>query len=236
MASNLVEWQVQCVDGRTKRPRTETGKLNVLNASLGTRATIFSDEFGTVATQPLSMTNGVARWFTASSVTSLDVAGLIAGHGFFIRSMVPSTHREDIWPENEMSTLAVPYEYNATVTASQFDTGLDLPTNVLVREVFVDALVASTGGVMTMGVSTTPTGFLIVAPVTVTGVTGLNESTSQVLGALLAFSATNFFNRIKYQTPNATSGARIVYTNTTSTSTAGSGFVYLKLDRIQSRS
>lgn len=236
MASNVVEWQVQCVDGRTKRGRTDTGKLNVLNASLGTRATIFSDEFGTAATQPLSMTNGVARWWTASSVTTLDVAGFIGGHGFFIRSMVPSTHREDIWPEAETSTLTVPYEFNTTVTGGTFDTGLDLPTNVLVKDVIVDALVASTGGVVSIGCSTSPTGFLIATPVTVTGLLVLNESVSQQLGALLAVSATAQTARIKYQTPNALSGARIVYANTTSCSTAGSGFVYLKLDRIPSRS
>lgn len=237
MAANVNEYYIQLIDGRTGRPISDsTGKIYVITPGGGAKATVYSDEGVTAATQPLTFTNGAIRFWTTGSVTTVDITGITAkGHGFFIEDLSPSQHRYVIWPEADETMLAVPYELNSTVAGGLVDTGLDLPDNVLVKDVYIDKLVGATGGVLTVGTSAASTGFLLAVSVSATGMLAIDESISGYAGALLSLTATNFATRIKYRRANATSGARIVYQNTTSSSTAGSGFIYLKLDRVPSR-
>lgn len=237
MAANVNEYYLQLIDGRTGRPiDDDAGKAYVITPGTGAKATVYSDENGTAATQPLTFTNGTLRFWTASSVNAVDLTGITTkGHGFFIEDLTPSQHRYVIWPEADSTALIIPYELNATVTGGLVDTGIDLPDDVLVRDVYVDKLVAATGGAITVGTSAASTGFIVAVSVSATGLLAIDESISGYAGALLSLTATNFGTRIKYRRANATSGARVVYQNTTSSSTAGSGFIYLKLDRLPSR-
>lgn len=237
MAANTTEWYCQLIDGRTGRPISDsTGKAFGITPGAGAKASLFSDEFGTALTQPLTFTNGIIRFWTAASVTALDVTGLTAkGHAFYIEDLTPSQHRYVIWPEAAQSTFALPYELNATITGGAVDSGVDLPDSVIVNDCYVDILVAATGGLLSIGTSAVTTGFFAAIPVSVTGTKGLDESVSAIIGSLLSLTATNFATRIRYRRSSATSGARIVYQDATATSTAGSGFIFFKLDRIASR-
>jgi hypothetical protein len=236
MAANVTEWALQLIDGRTGRPiDDDSGKVFVITPGTGLKASI-TDESGTALTQPIAFTNGVIRFFTASSVTAVDLTGLSStGHPLFIEDLTPSQHRYILWPNNDSSVLAIPYELNATVTGAVVDTGLDLTDNVLVKDVYIDALVVATGGALNVGVSTDADGFVVAQSVSTTGLKMLDHFTSVIFGALIHTSATSYFAPKKYRRADATSGARIVYQDTTSSTTAGSGFIYLKLDRVPSR-
>lgn len=237
MAANVNEYYLQLIDGRTGRPiDDDSGKAFVITPGGGSKATVFSDENATAATQPLTFTNGIIRFFTASSVAAVDLTGISSkGYGFFIENLTPSQHRYVIWPEADETALILPYELNATVTGGVVDTGVDLPDNVLVKDVYIDALVAATGGVLNVGVSSGATGFLIAVSVSTTGMKAVDEFTSAIWGALITTTASGYGAKVKFRRANATSGARLVYQNTTSSSTAGSGFIYMKLDRVPSR-
>jgi hypothetical protein len=110
---------------------------------------------------------------------------------------------------------------------------------MLVKDIELDVITAMTGGVLDIGTSTDPDGFADGVSAATTGfpITLLEEalvSTSGLFGALLA-NATGTYARKKYYRANSTSGASIVYTNTTSSSTAGAGYIYLTFDRLPTR-
>ena len=186
----------------------------------------------------MTFTNGIVRFFTASSVTACDLTMLTAtGHSIFIESATPSMHRIDIDPDRMVQKLVLPY---LIVGASEavVDTGFDIAANMLIKDIEVDVFAVGTGAVLTVGTSTTTTGFGFVSAAT-TGIPAalLEEalvSASAGFGSLLTV-LTGPYVRKKHIRANATSGANIIYSNTTSSSTAGSGYIYLTYDRLPSR-
>jgi hypothetical protein len=89
-----------------------------------------------------------------------------------------------------------------------------------------------------VGTSTTTTGFGFVSAAT-TGIPAalLEEALVSASAGFGSFFTvlTGPYVRKKHVRANTTSGANIIYTNTTSSSTAGSGYIYLLFDRIPSR-
>lgn len=231
------EWHLQLIDGRTGKPiDDDAGQVAAIIVGSGRKATLYSDDNGTSQSQPMTFTDGKIRFFTDDTVTALDLVGITGnGHGFFIESLDENQHRYVVWPEADRSLFALPYELNATVTGSVVDSGFDLPTNVMVDDAYLDVLEVATGGALSVGTSASVSGFLLAAICTVVA-TGLNFL-SQALtsyGALLNATATGRSLAIRYR-GTSLSGRRLVYSNVTSSSTAGSGFVYFKLQRLPSR-
>lgn len=238
MASNFTEWSIQLMDGRLNRPISDSaGVVNVLTAGGPSEVTIYSDSSGTSASNPGTLSNGIFRFWTQSSVTSVDLSVLTSnGHAFFLEDITPSNHRVVVWPENSgLYNLIIPYQ---VVGASEaiVDTGFDILGNMLIKDCFVHVTTLGTGATLTVGTSTASTGFANGFSAASTGypVTLLEEanvSTSSLLGSLLA-NGTGTFARKLHRRANSTSGANIVYTNTTSSSTAGEGYIYLTYQRI----
>lgn len=241
MAVGFTEWYIQLFNTRTRAPiDDDTGTCAVLTDGSPAAITTYSDANGTALTNPITFTNGIVRFYTADTTTSVDLSLLTAtGYAVFAESVTPSMHRIDVNPELMTQKLVVPYVFNATVTGAVVDTGFDLSASMLVKDVEVDVFTVATGGVLTVGTSTTTTGFCtgVVASTTGFPATLLEESlvsTSSVWGTFLAV-ATGMYVRKKHIRANATSGANIIYQNTTSSSTAGNGYIYLTYDRMPSR-
>lgn len=238
MASNYKEWYVQLMDGRLNRPiDDDSGVCNVLEAGDPSEVTIYSDANGTSASNPLTMSNGVIRFFTLDTVTSVDLSVLTSqGHSFFLEDISPSNHRIVVWPDNAgLYNLVVPFQ---VVGASEtvVDSGFDILSNMLIRDCFIHVTTLGTGATLDIGTSTDSDGFADGVSAAATGypTTLLEEalvSTSGLLGALISV-ATGTNVRKLHRRANATSGANIVYTNTTSSSTAGEGYIYLTYTRI----
>ena len=213
-----------------------TGVINVLVAGDPSEVSIYSDMNGTAASNPMTFTNGRVRFFTATTVTSIDISGLTAkGHAFFYQSITPSVHRIVIDPTRMFHKLVIPYQ---VVGASEavVDSGFDILDNMLITDIELHVTTVGTGAALDIGTSTDSDGFADGVSAATTGypATILEEalvSTSGLFGALLAM-ATGTNVRKKHRRANATSGANIVYLNTTSSSTAGEGYIYLTYNRI----
>jgi hypothetical protein len=212
------------------------GVVNILTAGDPSEVTCYADQNGTAASNPMTFTNGRVRFYTAPSVTSIDISGLTAnGHAFFYQSITPSVHRIVIDPTRMVNRLVIPYQ---VVGASEavVDSGFDILANMLVTDIEVHVTTLGTGAALDIGTSTDSDGFADGVSVATTGypATLLEEalvSTSGLFGALLAnITGTNV--RKKHRLANATSGANIVYLNTTSSSTAGEGYIYITYNRI----
>lgn len=238
MASNYSEWYLQLYDLRLNRPiDDDSGVFNVLTADDPSEVTIYSDDKGTSGSNPGTITNGVIRFFTDSSTTSVDLSVQTAsGQGFFLQGVTPSNHRINVNPEKTEGALVVPFQ---VVGASEtvVDTGFDILGNMLVKDVFIHVTTIGTGALLDIGTSTDTDGFLDGIAATTTGypITALEESSvsgSSLLGALLAPEASNNYARGLHKRANATSGANIVYINTTSSSTAGEGYIYVTYLRV----
>jgi hypothetical protein len=239
MSASYTEWQFQLFNTRTRKPiDDDSGVCNVLTENSPVELTIYSDENGTSASNPLTFTNGVVRFWTTAGTTACDLTLLTAtGHSCFIESATPSMHRIDIDPDRTLYKLVIPY---LIVGASEavVDTGFDIAANMLMKDIEVDVFAVGTGATLTVGTSTTTTGFGFVSAAT-TGIPAalLEEalvSASAGFGSLLAV-LTGPYVRKKHIRANVTSGANIIYSNTTSSSTAGSGYIYLTYDRLPSR-
>ena len=235
--SNYQEWRIQLINNRKNKPiDDDSGVYNVLSADDPSEVTLYADGQGTSATNPGTMTDGVMNFWTSSSQTSVDITVLTSnGHSFFLEDVSVSDARILVNTEKMENTLVIPYQ---VVGASEaiVDTGFDILANMLIKDVFVHITTLGTGAVLDIGTSTDSDGFADGVSVGTTGypVTLLDEalvSTSSLIGALLAaITGTNV--RKLHQRANATSGANIVYTNTTSSSTAGEGYIYVTYLRI----
>jgi hypothetical protein len=194
---------------------------------------------GTAASNPGTLTDGVARFWTLASVTAVDISVVTAqAHAFFLESVSVSDGHITVWPENTgLYTMVIPY---LVVGASEavVDTGFDILAKMLIKDCYIHVTTVGTGAVLQIGTSTSGAGFANGVSAATTGfpLTLLDEalvSTSSLIGALLAYT-TGTQTRKLHRRANATSGANIVYTNTTSSSTAGSGYIYLTFQRIPS--
>jgi len=232
MASNFVEWYIQLVDGRKMTDiDDDAGVYNVLTEDDPAEITIYSDDRGTSGSNPGTMSNGVIQFWTDSATTAVDISVLTAnGHAYFLESVSISDHRIVVMPEKTEQQLIVPYTFSGA-SETILDTGFDILANMLVKDVYIHVTAAMTGGVLDIGTSTDSDGFVDGVSAATTGypATLLEEalvSGSSLHGTLLA-NLTGGDVRKLHKRANSTSGANIVYTNTTSSSTAGAGYIYL---------
>lgn len=241
MASGFREWYFQLFNTRTRAAiDDDSGICNVLTENSPVEISIYTSGNGqTAASNPLAFTNGVINFWTADTVTALDLSVQTAtGHGFFLESVNESNHRIDVDPDRIHQELIIPYTY-AGASETIVDTGFDVLATMIVTDIHLDVAAVMTGGVLDIGTSTDTDGFADGVAASVTGfpITLLEEaivSTSALFGALLAM-ATGTYVRKKYRQANATSGANIVYTNTTISSTAGNGYIALTYRRTPTR-
>lgn len=237
--SNYQEWDIQLVDGRTNKPiDDDAGVYNVLTENDPAEITIYSDGNGTSASNPGTMTDGRMTFWTAQTVTAIDLSVLTSnGHAYFLESLSVSDHRIVVWPDNAgIYNLIVPYTFSGA-SDTIVDTGFDILANMLIKDCFVHVITAGTGFAMDVGTSTDSDGFADGVLVTTTGypVTLLEEvlTSATIMGALISVALTADYVRKLHKRANATSGANIVYTNTTASTTAGAGYIYLVYQRIQ---
>jgi len=258
LSATYTEYYVQLINKRTKGAiDDDTGLCNVLTASTAAEATIYSDENGTSASNPLTMTDGIIRFFTAIAITTVDLSILTAsGHAVFIEALTPSQHRIDVDTDNfNDQRLIIPF---CSLTASNIgviDTGFDLLAGMQVKDIYAHITTAGTGGLFSVGVSAdlsaTSAKFLLSAngsatgwkvydvPVFTSNSVGSMISGVQVLGPYLCSFGTGvntavdlggvgWFVKKKYQVTAVTS--LVMFSNTTGTESYG--YLYVVYDLV----
>lgn len=249
MGSSYTEYYVQLINARTKSTiDDDTGKYIVMTAGTPALATIYSDDQGTAPAYGATnvagtITNGVIRFFTASSVTSVDLTILTgAGQAVFVEGLTPSQHRVEVNLEKLEQLLIYPY-YNyiptpyvsasITATGSAWGVGLALPANSITKDCWCRTSTLGTAQTINIGISGTPSGLLQGVTAAVTGyhypltpeVTGGTATFNR--GTLLMATLTNL-NRTNLVGAAVTS---LVFFNTTATTlAAANGWVYISYD------
>lgn len=253
MSILYTEWDIQLVNARTKKTvDDDSGLCNVLTAGAPTEVTIYSDNKGTSASNPLTMTDGIIRFYTASSTTTVDLTILTAtGHSVFINALTPSQHRIEIDMDKSYENFLI-FPYNmASGCSVAMAAGFSLLTSMVVKDVFVHTTTASTGASLAVGISGTPTAFLVSATVSATGFKIYNSpvytsntggtlvSGVQVRGSLLCAlgSGANtaadsggqgWFCTKKYAVAAAT--ALVFGVAATNSGETGAGYIYVQYD------
>ena len=160
MASNYVEWYFQLFNRRTGRPISDsTGLYRVLTANTATRVTCYSNAQGTSLSMPATFTNGIARFFTDSATTSVDVTMLAAGgQSYFVKGLTSSQHRVDVDPEKLEYTFVVDW-VGTTGCGVAAAAGFNLLAGMKIKDVNIHVTTISTATSFNFGVSGTPSGF-----------------------------------------------------------------------------
>lgn len=193
MSASYREWRLQALNARTQRPLDDdTGKVLVLTQGLPVKATVYSDEFGTVATQPLTLTGGAVRFWLDQSVAAIDYTLLTAaGQARFLRNIgtALASHHTYICPEDLEQTLMLPFGAETVET----DTGFDLPQGCAIDpdRVLLKVTTADAGHTLDVGLLSTEVGgdtngFVAAGVLTAAGYPTMNAKLGALLGATVA--------------------------------------------------
>jgi hypothetical protein len=113
----------------------DSGKAVVMNAGSATKPTLYADISGGAQANPITISNGRIRFFTAPGVGVVDVSIVTAaGISVFLKGITPSQHRVNIDPDVVECMIVVPFGVSDNV---EVDTGMDLPANVAVLDAFL---------------------------------------------------------------------------------------------------
>jgi len=135
-------WSIQLSDERKGlKINDNSGVANVLVDGSPTEVTLYADEVATAKSNPLTFTDGFVDFWTAESVSSVDISILTAaGEAIFISGQSASEVRINVDTQKREQTLMIPF----AASTAETDTGFDLPANLLlesccVRVTTVDA-------------------------------------------------------------------------------------------------
>lgn len=195
--SQYKEWRVQLINQRTgSYINDDAGVCNVLTAGSPAEVTIYTDDRGTAASNPMTFTDGAVHFYTASTVTSVDLSILTtAGQACFVEGLTPSNQKVLVNTEKREQLLVVPFSAQTAET----DTGFDLPANMLLsipylKVTTVDATETIDFGILSSETGGDANGFIAAASVATAGIVlpvqvtnGANEAyvSTFTLGALL---------------------------------------------------
>jgi len=170
MASNYIEWQFQLFNRRTSRPVSDaTGLFRVLTASAATVQTIYKNAEGTAYTQPATLVGGAGRFFTDSSITTVDLTILTAsGQSYFVEALTLSQHRVDVDPEKLEYTFICDWQGTSGCGVAAAS-GFSLLAGMRINDVNIHVTTASTATAYDFGVSGTPKGFGSIVQSSATG-------------------------------------------------------------------
>ena len=231
-----MEWYLQLWNGRLDQPvNDDTGLYNVLTQNDPAEITIYSDASGSSQANPGTMTDGVIRFWTASTVTAVDISVLTAnGQAYFLEDITQSNHKVIVNPDMNEYTLILPY--SAVAASVSVDTGFTIPSNMIIRDVWLRVTTLGTAARIDVGTSVDRNGFLVEGIADTTGYkvaaeSLVSNSISGSPGTLFTINQTNSHVKSGYVRANATSGASIVYDNITATSLAGAGYIFVKFTR-----
>jgi len=181
-------WKLQLHNAFGEALITAGGRALVVTAGANTRQAI-TDKNGAAATNPVTPTRGAIEFYTADTVTSVDLYVMSAtGHFAVVKGVKPSGHNEIyIDTQNRQQLLVCPFDISDMVAATEFDIGFIEPANaIFLPNPAVLVETADATETIDVGNNTDPNGFLALADVGTVGlVKGTLLNTGQTIGALL---------------------------------------------------
>ena len=176
MAASYTKYDFQLVNKRTGRPvDDDSGQFIAYTVNTPVKATLYSDANGTSLTQPGTLSNGYGKFWTDTSVTSVDVSILTAtGRSYWIEGLTPSQHRVDVDPEKTEYTLQMGWSIKSAHGDGVVSAlGFQLQNGMVIHRVYVQKQSAGVGVgaglLLDFGVSGDPDGFVDGITCTATG-------------------------------------------------------------------
>ena len=249
--SQYTEWRLTLINARTgAHIDDDSGVANVLTAGSPVEATIYSDEQGTAASNPLTFSNGSVRFYTLSSVTTVDVSVLTENsQACFLKCLTPSEQKVLINPDQLKQCAVIPFAASDnTETDTGFTLNLSGTNDILVEDVALNVVTVDAGETIDVGTNGTttddPNGLIAAALVSAAGYVELagqitNGSNidyvgANYLGAQLAtviagadaVATVGGTTRLKTGILTAETDCNITYTGSAGSDTAA-GYIYL---------
>lgn len=257
----LNKWSFQLVDVARSSEQSaiddDAGRVMVLTEDTPDSPVIYTDENGTTLTETngigvLTLTDGRVTFYTAASVTAVDLTGITAdGRAIGLNSVSSSVGRILIDPNRSSQLVGIPF---GASDAAEKDTGLDLPSNCLITAQDVALRVTTTDATETIDVgllssesggdadgfiaaaSVANSGFVALLPTITDGAT-IDWTGATTIGLLLASAITGSnavatcggFQSKNYRTDGTAKS--ITYTGSSGSDTAA-GYVYLSWKRL----
>lgn len=151
--SSFREWFIQLYDTTLAKPiDDDAGSFQVYTAGSPVRQAIYNAA-GTALTQEVvgtsfisrTLSNGIMRFFTAVSCSSLDVSVLTnGGRSYFLKALAPSQHRVDVDPTRRDFTLCAAFNDKASCTTVR-PLGFRLKKGMLIKDVLIKTTAAFAG-------------------------------------------------------------------------------------------
>jgi hypothetical protein len=154
--SQYKQWNIQIFNKRTNAVVDDsTGKAVVMNsaqtlAASATLVSVVADQNGSALSQPITLSSGLLTFFTAKTVTAVDVSILTSdGFAIYAKGISANVHRLDVYPEQRLQVFTFPMIFIAGGTVQ--DTGFDMPVGMLITDVAVQVVVLDAGETVDIG-------------------------------------------------------------------------------------
>jgi len=149
-------WSIQLFDERKGlKINDDSGVANILTDGSPVEIALYSDEVGTSASNPLTFTDGHVKFWTADSVTSVDISILTAaGEAIFISGQSAAEFRINVDTQKREQTLIIPF----AASTAETDTGFNLPANLMLKECYVRVTALDVSETIDVGLLSTETG------------------------------------------------------------------------------
>lgn len=187
-------WKVQLKDHANGETIIEAGGVCYVAADGDAAKVALLTEAGATLANPIALTRGQIEFWTADTVTKVDLYGLGPnGHFFSAKDVKPSGSNElSIDQGNRRQLMMIPFSIADTTATTETDTGFDIPVGAFVEPLpFIDVTTLDTSETIDVGTDSTDSGdangFMAAVSVAVLGVAkGTLADGAQTLGVLLS--------------------------------------------------
>ena len=129
----MFEYRIQLKDAITGATIQSTGGVCYVAEAGGAAKVTLYDKTGASASNPSSLTRGFINFFTAETVTSVDLYILAPGGQFVVATGIVASGPNEILVDtgNRMQCMKIPFSADDFTAASENLTGFTEPTNAL---------------------------------------------------------------------------------------------------------
>lgn len=229
-------WAIQLADHVTGKAITASGGVAMaVTAGGSAKVAVATSSTGTPATSnnPVSLTNGKIEFWTADSVSTVDLYVACPGGQFLVAKTVVASGPNELFVDTNQrnQTMVIPFDQSDFTANSESDTGFDEPASAImlptpaVRVTTVDATETISVGTDS-GDSGDADGFMATVSIATAGVVvGTIANGANTLGAL--FEVQDSANSGDLTHEGHVSGGKSITMTTSAGADTGVGFIIL---------
>lgn len=128
------KFNIQLHDSLTGAVISDSGGVcMVVGAGTSAKSTLYSDSIGTSLANPITPSNGLIEFWTADTVSSVDLYIMAPGGQFAIAKAVEASGPNEIFIDTNArnQAMVIPFDHADYTAASETDSGFDEPADAL---------------------------------------------------------------------------------------------------------